>query len=348
MHVSTKTRTAAFAATALTALAAAGPASAATVEVDGGATTLKLASSTARALDGLGVAVSPLSPAKAGRSGVSFPVSGGAVDPATGAGTIEHRGGLRLRAGSTKVDLRSFKINAGSTNTIGVRVGRSNLHAFRISLSDARVVRRGFQTIVSGVEVSLSRRGATALNRAFGVRAFTAGLRIGTASVRVRPAELAFTGGSTALALDAGTAAALRSLNVAVAPAAPATANPDGAIVFPITEGKVNAETLAGSISHSGGLTLSSGSTSVTVGDFVIETAPSPKLTAALGGSRVDLLTLDLDGLRQEVDGREVTLGGVVASLTQGAADALNAAFGTTAFRAGLVIGTATVTAAGA
>ena len=37
-----------------------------------------------------------------------------------------------------------------------------------------------------------------------------------------------------------------------------------------------------------------------------------------------------------------------VARLTQGAADALNAAFGTTAFRAGLVIGTATVTAAGA
>ena len=211
------------------------------MEVDGGATTLKLASSTARALDGLGVAVSPLSPAKAGRSGVSFPVSGGAVDPATGAGTIEHRGGLRLRAGSTKVDLRNFKINAGSTNTIGVRVGRSNLHAFRISSSDARVVRRGIRTIVSGVEgqpLATGRHRAQPRVRRARVQA---GLRIGTASVRVRPAELAFTGGSTALALDAGTAAALRSLSVAVAPAAPATADPDGAIAFPITEGKVNA-----------------------------------------------------------------------------------------------------------
>ena len=348
MHVSTRTRTAAFAAAALTALAAAGSASAATVEVDGGATTLELAPRTARALDELGVAVSPLSPAKSGRSGVSFPVSGGSVDPATGAGTIEHRGGLRLRAGSTRVDLRNFTVNAGSTNTIGVRVGRSNLHAFRISLSDAKVTRSGFQTIVSGVKVSLSRRGAAALNEAFGVRAFAGGLRIGTARVRVRPAELAFTGGNTALALDPGTAAALAGLNVSVAPAAPATANADGSVAFPITEGRVNAETLAGSVSHGGGLTLSSGSTSVTVSDFVIETAPSPRLTAALGSSRVDLLTLDLAGLQRSVDGREVTLGGVVARLTQGAADALNTAFGTTAFQGGLIIGTATVTAEGA
>ena len=157
MHVSTKTRTAAFAATAADGAGRRGPAGAATVEVDGGATTLKLASGTARALDGLGVAVSPLSPAKAGRSGVSFPVSGGAVDPATGAGTIEHRGGLRLRAGSTKVDLRNFVINAGSTNTIGVRVGNARLHAFRIGLGDAKVVRRGIQTIVSGVKVTCPR-----------------------------------------------------------------------------------------------------------------------------------------------------------------------------------------------
>ena len=42
-----------------------------------------------------------------------------------------------------------------------------------------------------------------------------------------------------------------------------------------------------------------------------------------------------------------MTLAGVSAKLTQGAADALNAAFGTTAFAGGLVLGTATVTATG-
>jgi hypothetical protein len=260
-------------------------AQAATADVAGGATTLKLTPATAKALDALGVSVAPLRPAKAGKSGVSFPVSGGSVNPATGAGTIEHRGGLRLRAGDTTVNLRNFVVNAGSTNTIGVQAGKARLHAFRISLAGAKVTRRGIQTLVGNVKVTLSARGAAALNKAFGVQAFKAGLRIGTASVRVRPGELAFTGGSTSLALDAGAAQALTGLGVAVAPAAPASAGADGGIAFPITEGKVNARTLAGSISHSGGLTFSAGATSVTVSDFVIETAPEPKLTAALGGA---------------------------------------------------------------
>ena len=42
-----------------------------------------------------------------------------------------------------------------------------------------------------------------------------------------------------------------------------------------------------------------------------------------------------------------MTLAGITAKLTQGAADALNAAFGTTAFAGGLVLGQATVNAAG-
>ena len=59
------------------------------------------------------------------------------------------------------------------------------------------------------------------------------------------------------------------------------------------------------------------------------------------------ILDLDLAALQPAVQGRSITLGGVVAKLTQGAADALNAAFGTTAFAGGLVLGTATVSATG-
>jgi hypothetical protein len=345
MHVFTKGRVAAVAGGLLLALAGAPAATAATADVAGGTTTLRLTSGAARALDSLGVAVTPLRPARAGRSGVSFPVSGGSVNPATGSGTIRHRGGLRLRAGHTTVNLRDFVIRAGSANTISTRVGSARLSAFRIDLEDARVRRNGIGTSVSGVKVTLSARGAAALNRAFGVSAFQRGLRIGTATVRVRPGELAFTGGSTSLALDPAAAQALTGLGVAVAPAAPASARDGGAIAFPITEGKVNARTLAGEISHSGGLTFSAGGTSVTVSDFVIDTAPTPKLTAELGGDRVDLLTLDLGDLEREVEGRTVTLSGVVVKLTAGAAAALNQAFGTTALTEGLTIGTATVRA---
>ena len=84
--------------------------------------------------------------------------------------------------------------------------------------------------------------------------------------------------------------------------------------------------------------------------DFDIRVgAGAPQLFAALNGSaeKVAILDLDLAALQPAVQGRSITLGGVVAKLTQGAADALNAAFGTTAFAGGLVLGTATVSATG-
>ena len=71
------------------------------------------------------------------------------------------------------------------------------------------------------------------------MKAFKRGLRVGTATVKAAPAQVAFTGGATSLALDPGTAQALTSLGITAAPAAPATANPDGSLAFPITGGKV-------------------------------------------------------------------------------------------------------------
>ncbi|MGZ8634982.1 MAG: hypothetical protein ACXWZZ_14165 [Solirubrobacteraceae bacterium] len=347
--MSTLTRTVrVLSAGALMALAVAAPAGAATVKLSGGSTTLKLDPATAKALKGLGVSVAPIAPAKAGTKGVSFPITGGSIDPATAAGTITHSGGLQLRAGATRVRLTSFTIGVDRTPTISVKAGKARLHAFSLSLAAAKVSRAGLGTNVSGVAVKLSAKGAAALNGAFGVKAFKRGLRVGTATVKATPAQVAFTGGATSLALDPGTAQALTALGIAAAPAAPATANPDGSLAFPITGGKVNAKTLAGAINHSGGLTLTKGSTAVTVTDFTIETAPAPKLTARLGTSRFDLATLDLGAAKVAISGRSVTVGPVTAKLTKGAADALNRAFGTTAFTEGLVVGTATVSATAA
>jgi hypothetical protein len=331
------------AAGALLALVVAAPASAASVKLSGGSTTLKLDAGAAKALKGLGVAVTPLKPAKAGSKGISFPITGGTIDPATAAGTITHSGGLQLRAGTTRVRLTSFTIGVDKTPSLSVKAGKARLTAFSLSLANAKVSRAGLGTNVSGVAVRLSAKGAAALNKAFGVHAFTRGLRIGTATVRATPGQLAFTGGATSLALDPATAQALTSLGIAAGPAAPATANPDGSLAFPITDGKVDVKTLAGSVTHSGGLTLTKGSTSVTVSDFTIETAPAPKLTALLGATRFDLVTLDLSAVKTTVSARTVTVGPVTARLTKAAADGLNQAFATTAFTEGLTIGTATV-----
>lgn len=344
--MSTLTRTLRVAAAgALVSLAVAAPAGAATVKLAGGSTTLKLDAGTARALEGLGVSVTPITPAKAGSKGVSFPITGGSIDPATAAGTITHSGGLQLRAGPTRVRLTSFTIGVDRTPTISVKVGKARLHAFTLTLARAKVTRAGLGTSVTGVTVRLSAKGAAALNKAFGVRAFARGLRIGTAAVKATPGQIAFTGGATSLALDPSAAQALAALGISAAPAAPATASTGGSLAFPITGGKVDAKSLAGSITHSGGLTLTKGATVVTVSDFTIATAPAPKLTALLGTARFDLATLDLSAAKVAISGRTVTVGPVTARLTKTAADGLNQAFGTTAFAEGLTLGTATVAA---
>jgi hypothetical protein len=148
--------------------------------------------------------------------------------------------------------------------------------------------------------------------------------------------------GATTLVLDEGAGAALQSLGIAVAPLKPARAG-DAGIAFPITAGKLNAKTYAGQIKHSGGLSFTKGSTRVDLRNFVINVDSAPDLTALVGGSRVSILDLDLSDAKITAKGRTLTIAGVKATLTDDAAGALNAAFGTDAFKEGLAIGTATV-----
>ncbi len=165
------------AAGALVALAVAAPAGAATVKLAGGSTTLRLDAGTAKALKGLGVAVTPITPAKAGSKGVSFPITGGAIDPATAAGTITHSGGLQLRAGATRVRLTSFIIGVDKTPSLSVEVGQgaaARLHAVA-GQGEGRARRPGHDRLRRrGQAQRQGRRGAQQGVRGQGVRARTA------------------------------------------------------------------------------------------------------------------------------------------------------------------------------
>jgi hypothetical protein len=155
---------------------------------------------------------------------------------------------------------------------------------------------------------------------------------------------LTLNGKETVLALDSKTAKVLKQNNVAVAPVDPASAGDKG-ISFPITGGEVEAETLAGTIDHSGGLTFSSGGTDVELTDFVIDTVAGT-LTASLpDGSELVTLDVDLTGLERSDENGEIVLTGIVTTLSGDAAAALNDAFGVDLFEGGLAIGDVTVTA---
>ena len=91
------------------------------------------------------------------------------------------------------------------------------------------------------------------------------------AALTVAPAApAAGLGGKTILAPETETIDALSAAGVTVAPAGAASVNGKG-IGFPITGGKVNAETLEGKIQHKGGLTLANGHESLTVENFTVK-----------------------------------------------------------------------------
>jgi hypothetical protein len=153
--------------------------------------------------------------------------------------------------------------------------------------------------------------------------------------------HLKLTRGATTLTLDKGAVDALTSLGIAAAPLKPATAN--GAdLAFPITTGRLHKGTLAGKIRHSGGLSLSRGTTRVDLRNFIIDTKKAV-LTARAGNARLAILDLDLSKVKVSKHGKRLKVSGVSATLTKGAADALNGAFTTDAFKPGLLIGSAVV-----
>ena len=218
--------------------------------------------------------------------GVAFPITGGSIDPASAAGRIDHSGGLALKAGGTRVALKSFRVHVGAKRAIlTAKVGGGRLTVLSLSLKNAKVVRKGLGTTVKGVQAVLSGQAAKALNAAFDTSLFAKGLPIGSVTVKALPAEVEFAGGATTLALDPGAASALASLGIEAAPVDPATAGDDG-LSFPITGGKANAKTFAGSIRHSGGIRLSRGATAVELTSFTINVDSEPDLTALAGGQR--------------------------------------------------------------
>ena len=156
---------------------------------------------------------------------------------------------------------------------------------------------------------------------------------------------IALTGGKTSLALDANTAAALTTNGVTVAPVSEAKATKAG-ISFPIQGGLINAKTLGGNITHSGGLVFTAGGKSLTIRDFEVSTSKKT-LTAWVDevGARIPVLNLNLGKAKVKATAKHLRVSGIQATLQKGAAQALNGFFATSLFSGGLPVGKVVVSA---
>jgi hypothetical protein len=168
------------AAVAVACTVSATPALAQSLPIVGGVTSVSLTS--ASALTGLGLSVGGLgtaeiSPGSAGTPLAYFPVTGGSIDTATFAGSIQHTGsGLSLSTATTTVNLTNFVIDTVAGTLSGnVAVGATNLGVVPLfNLGSSGIA-------VAPFSLTLSSAAAGALSTVFGVPNLT-GFLIGNAN----------------------------------------------------------------------------------------------------------------------------------------------------------------------
>jgi hypothetical protein len=167
-----------------------------TVTVQTGVTTVKLSSTFADALGTLGLTPGTVSPTELFDGTVDFPVVGGAIDLDSAAGNIIHSGGLTLTGGGTVVTLQSFIIDTtgtqpeitGLVSKNGKLVGRVPLFNLKLPAGFSLPIQPEYGFVqLSGVGVSLTSTAAGYLDDAFGTKAISGGLDIGTACVLIVP-----------------------------------------------------------------------------------------------------------------------------------------------------------------
>ncbi len=159
------------------------------------------------------------------------------------------------------------------------------------------------------------------------------------AGAKGKPAKSSY--GSTTLTVDSGTLEALGSLGVT--PGAVAPASLEGATYsFPITNPLRNA-LRTGVVRHAGGISLSAGATTVALTDFDINLRQRTLFGKVNGARPVRFSTSTSPSRRVKIRNGRLVFGPVETDLTQGEADALNAAFGVSAFTDDTVLGDAKI-----
>jgi hypothetical protein len=169
----------------------------------------------------------------------------------------------------------------------------------------------------------------------------------------------ALKGGNTAVALDSNFLAALKSLKLTPGVVGTATLT-NGSIHFPITGGDVvywsptgnYRPYVQGIILHEGsGLSLTAGKTVVSLTNFTVNPGNSTlygdvSVNGKLAVAQADLFSLHGGTLKPlQLQGNDAILTGTTVHVSSAAAGLLDQTFKTSAVKAGLLVGVATITA---
>ncbi|MDQ6837782.1 MAG: hypothetical protein M3137_05445 [Actinomycetota bacterium] len=347
----------------------------------GKGTTVTLNTQTAAALTSLKVMVAPSGMATAtktagGDTAVTFPITSGYAEihsdtshkPGNIVGSIQHYGsGLTFTGGGKSLNVSDFVVDPGNSMLYATVGGKPDIPLLTLDGTAVKAGMAGGDVTLDGTVAKLTATAAMALDSTFGTTAVTPGLPLGTVHLDLagtpnmysdKTTEISRVDGqTTSVALDAGTAAALKSLGVAVAPEGKATFDSASSTIgFPITGGFAAIHSdksyqpgyIDGVLIHQGsGITFSKGGKSLAITDFVVDPGGST-LSGTVGGKvGVPIATLNGAPLQVTTPGGTVHLDGTIVNLTPTAAMALDTTFGTTAVKPGLPLGVAHIIVAG-
>jgi hypothetical protein len=293
---------------ALVALLAFAPFAAATSDpLASGTTTISLNKGLFKKLKKYGVKVLKVSPATVKNRTVTLPVSGGSLDPTTGAGTIEHSGGIKFKLGKKTAAVNTLVLET-TTGALNAKVAGKSMKL--ASVKGQTVARNGFGANVSITSLKLTGKAAKQLNKKLGFTGkkgkgkkkgqkraaaskttqppFKGNQNLGSSTSETQPKTVAVqASGKATLKTDEATVkkfvlAPPEGLGVKIEPISPSeaetVANPFTPVLkFPISGGTIAPDASSGIVQTSGGVNL------------VQTVAPEKTTTLTLGNIWVDL-----------------------------------------------------------
>lgn len=298
-----KTRAISLTLALLAALLCAPAASGATRTVTGGDALVTLSASFDGTLRQADARVKAVKPAKLAGRKLTAPVSSGSFDLATGHGTFELSGGLKLLDGRRTLVLRRIRLDAAGKRLSAIVAGKRVQLA---RLAGAELTEEGFGARLKAPRLPLTRAGAAALDRVLALpEALRAGRSIGSVNVVVEPSSVDIAFGTIAIGGPDSTFTKLASIGVDTGLWGGNEAWGEGAeryVLFPVEPTTVAPDARTGVLGGAAndGITFQSYS--------------SPPRDMLLRGPRIDLATGELSATVSGLAGDNL-LAGTVATL---------------------------------
>ena len=300
-----------------------------------------------RKLSNLGVTVSTLGNASLTGNKLSQTYLEGKVDPTTGLGFVEQRGGFKLSLGQRGVPVTKVTVNTAK-GIVYATVAKAHMELG--TLSELVTSREGFGANVKTVKLALSEKATRRISNRLGLQGskrLNAGRVMSNTYTVAQPSTVTLLPkGSASLVGDLGTFKKFAEKGVKV-PAgisaiAPATKPTPVSFEFPITGGTLATDGTDGTVQTSGGVqilkeaepfspTMKLANIQV---DFKAKTAtveiellPAPPLPGAVGRSSIADVTLPANSVSADPNTRTITIVDAEAKLQAVAAATLNDVF---------------------